>query len=183
MKLIFDFFPILIFFIAFKVAGIYVATGSFIAATCIQMSVYWYLHRRFEQMHIITFMLGVLLGGATLLLHDEMFIKWKPTAIYWAFAIVFFITQFYGSKTLIQRMMENNVSLPNLVWKKLNISWGLFFGIMGFLNLYVVYHFSTNAWVNFKLFGMLGLTLAFVIIQALYLSKHIKPDHEQSNSH
>lgn len=176
MKLLFDFFPILIFFIAFKFGGIYVATGSFLIAACIQMAIYWLMHRRFEKMHVITFILGMILGGATLLLHDIMFIKWKPTAIYWGFALVFFFTQIFSKKTLIQTMMESNISLPQMVWKKLNMAWGIFFLLMGFANLYVVYNFDTNTWVNFKLFGLLGLTLAFVIIQAVYLSRHIRTE-------
>lgn len=176
MRLLFDFFPIFIFFIVFKIAGIYVATGTFLIATCIQMGVYWYLHRRFEQIHVITFVLGLLLGGATLMLHDEMFIKWKPTAIYWAFSLTFFATQLFGKKTLIQRMMESKISLPHPVWQRLNLSWGLFFALMGTLNLYVIYHFDTNTWVNFKLFGLLGLTFIFVVIQALFLGRHIKTD-------
>lgn len=173
MKLIFDFFPIFIFFIAFKFSGIYVATAIFIGATCIQMAVYWYLHHRFEHIHVITFILGVLLGGATLLLHNMMFIKWKPTAIYWTFSLAFFVTQVFGKKKLIERMMENNITLPDPVWGKLNLSWGGFFLLMGILNLYVIYHFDTNTWVNFKLFGLLGLTLLFVIIQTLFLSRHL----------
>lgn len=176
MKLLFDFFPIFIFFIAFKIAGIYVATGTFLIATCIQISITWYLHRRLEPIHIITFILGLVLGGATLMLHNEMFIKWKPTAIYWAFSLTFFTTQFFGKKTLIQRMMENNIALPDAVWKKLNLSWGLFFALTGALNLYVVYHYDTNTWVNFKLFGLMGLTLLFVVVQALFLGRHIKTD-------
>src|SRR5690606_15227979 len=110
----------------------------------------------------------------TLLLHDAMFIKWKPTVIYWAFAIVFFGSQFIGEKTLIQRMMENNISLQKPIWSRLNVSWGLFFAILGILNLYVIYHFDTNTWVNFKVFGGLGLTFVFVILQAVYLGRHIK---------
>jgi len=180
MKLLFDFFPIFIFFIAFKFAGIYIATAAFLIASTLQMAIYWFMHRRFEKMHIITFFLGLILGGATLLLHDVMFIKWKPTAIYWGFALVFFFTQFFNKKTLIQTMMESNISLPAEIWKKLNVGWGLFFIAMGFLNIYVIYNFSTNAWVNFKLFGLLGLTLIFVILQAIYLSQHIRNEEKET---
>jgi len=180
MKILFDFFPIFIFFIAFKFAGIYAATAVFLIATCLQMAIYWIMYRRFEKMHIITFVLGLILGGATLFLHDVMFIKWKPTAIYWGFACVFFFTQLFNKKTLIQSMMESNISLPPEIWKKLNTSWGIFFILMGILNLYVVYNFDTNTWVNFKLFGLLGFTLAFVIIQGIYLSKHIRNEEPES---
>jgi intracellular septation protein len=176
MKLVFDFFPIFVFFVVFKLSNVYAATGAFLLASCLQMAIYWYLHRRFEQMHIITFILGLVLGGATLLWHNEIFIKWKPTAIYWAFATVFLGSQFFGSKTLIQSLMESNIMLPHSIWQRLNLSWCVFFVLMGTLNLYVVYHFNTNTWVNFKLFGLLGLTLLFIIIQAFYLSRHIKPE-------
>lgn len=176
MKLLFDFFPIFIFFIIFKFWGVYVATAAFLIASCVQIGGYWLIHRRLEKMHIITFIIGMLLGGATLVLHNAMFIKWKPTAIYWGFALILFITHFFNKKTLIQSMMESNISLPTAIWKKLNISWGLFFSLMGALNLYVVYHFDTNTWVNFKLFGLLGCTLVFIIIQSIYLSRHIKTE-------
>lgn len=182
MKLLFDFFPIVIFFIAFKFGGIYWATAVFLAATCVQMAIYWYLHRRFEKMHVITFILGMLLGGATLISHNDMFIKWKPTAIYWGFAVVVFFTHFFNKKTLIQSMMESNIALPDPIWKKLNLSWGVFFILMGLANLYVVYHFSTDIWVDFKLFGLLGLTLLFVIIQGIYLSRHIRAEETTNDT-
>lgn len=174
MKLIFDFFPIVIFFIAYKIGGIYTATAAFILASCVQMSLYWYLHHRFEKMHVITFILGVLLGGATLFFHDEMFIKWKPTVIYWVFTLVFVASQYIGKKSVLERMMESNITLPKPVWLKLNLSWAIFFAVMGFVNLYVIYNFSTNAWVNFKLFGMLGITFVFVILQGIYMGRHLK---------
>ena len=124
-------------------------------------------------MHLITFCLIFVLGGATLLLHDPVFIKWKPTGIYWLTALVFLGSQFYGKKTLVQKMMENNLQLPNFAWSKLNLAWVCFFTIMGCLNVYIAYNFDTNTWVNFKFFGGLGLTLIFVVIQSLYLSKHV----------
>lgn len=176
MKLLFDFFPIFVFFLVFKFWGIYTATAAFLVATCVQMGAYWFLHRRFEKMHVITFFLGMILGGATLMLHDVMFIKWKPTAIYWGFALVVFFTHFFSRKTIIQSMMESNISLPDKIWKTLNLSWGIFFIVIGIVNLYVVYHYDTNTWVDFKLFGLLGFTLLFVTIQGIYLSRHIRPE-------
>lgn len=180
MKLLFDFFPVFIFFIAYKIYGFYIATAAFIVASVAQVSIYWLKHRRFETMHIIMLAFVVLLGGATLLLHDEMFLKWKPTVVYWIFTVVFLGTQFIGKKTLIQRMMESKISLPRRIWVHLNISWALFFALMGVANLYVVYNFSTDAWVNFKLFGTLGLTFLFVLLQAFYMSKYI--DQHPANS-
>lgn len=173
MKILFDFFPILLFFIAFKFYHIYVATAVLMVATVIQVSIYWLKYRKFENMHLITLVLVVLLGGATLWMHDAMFIKVKPTVIYWIFALLFLATQYIGKKPLIQRLMDSKVELPIKIWQRLNHSWAIFFGLMGAVNLYVVYHFSTNTWVNFKLFGTLGLTLVFVVLQALYMAKHM----------
>ncbi|MGE3921004.1 MAG: septation protein A [Gammaproteobacteria bacterium] len=176
MKLLFDFFPILIFFIAYKFLGIYTATALFIVASALQIGYYWLRHRRVEKTHIITFIVGVIFGGATLGFHNDLFIKWKPTVIYWLLALVFLATQWFSKKSLLQNMMESNINLPETVWSKLNLSWVLFFISLGSINLYVVYHYSTDAWVNFKLFGLLGLTLAFTIIQGVLLSKHLKSD-------
>lgn len=173
MKLLFDFFPVLLFFIAFKLYGIYSATTVAIAASFVQLIAFYLLYKKIEKMHLITFCLIFVLGGATLLLHDPVFIKWKPTGIYWLTALVFLGSQFYGKKTLVQKMMENNLQLPNFAWSKLNLAWVCFFTVMGCLNVYIAYNFDTNTWVNFKFFGGLGLTLVFVVIQSLYLSKHV----------
>lgn len=180
MKILFDFFPILLFFIAFKFYGIYYATGIAMAASLLQVGLYWIKHRRFELMHIVTLICVLLLGGATLLLHNELFIKWKPTAIYWIFSLIFLITQFIGNKTLIQRLMEEKIELSSTIWSRLNMGWAIFFILMGFANLYVAYHYDTNIWVNFKLFGSIGLTLLFVIAQSFYIAKHAqaKPEKE-----
>ncbi|HVV68361.1 MAG TPA: septation protein A [Gammaproteobacteria bacterium] len=173
MKLLFDFFPIFLFFIAFKFFGIYIATATTMLASLLQVGIYWLKHRRFESLHIITLVTVVLLGGSTLLLHNDLFIKWKPTAIYWVFALAFLSSQFIGKKPLIQRLLDSKLSLPRNVWQRLNVSWILFFVLMGIANIYVLYHFSTNAWVNFKLFGTLGLTLVFMVIQAIYMTKYM----------
>lgn len=174
MKLLFDFFPILLFFIAYKIYGIYTATVVAIVAAFIQVAWFWLQHRRFETMHLVTLGLIVVLGGATLILQDEMFIKWKPTVVNWLFAVVFAGSHFIGNKTIIERMMGGNITLPQSIWARLNASWTMFFLVLGVTNLYVLYNFDTDTWVNFKLFGMLGLTLAFVVLQAVYLGRHIK---------
>ena len=178
MKLLFDFFPIVLFFIAYKFFDIYAATVVAMAASLVQVAVYWFKHKQFESLHVITLITVVLLGGATLMLHNTLFIKWKPTAIYWVFAIVFLLSQFIGKRPLIQRMMDKQVTLPRTIWVKLNLSWSLFFLVMGAINLYVVYHFSTNAWVNFKLFGTLGLFIIFIVGQAVYMSKYMTESKE-----
>lgn len=217
MKFLSDFFPILLFFIAYKLYGIYVATAVAIASSFVQVGVHWLRHRRFENMHLITLVLLVVLGGATLILQDRAFIMWKPTAINWLFAAVFLGSMFIGKQSLVEKMMSHAVEAPASVWIRLNISWVVFFIAMGFANLYVAnFFFLAEAalnqaaglavdigtcademdgkllalcqqavqmeenWVNFKLFGMMGLTLAFVLGQAFYLAKHIKPETESA---
>ncbi len=179
MKMFFDFFPIILFFVAYKLEGIYVATMVAIAATFLQVGWVWLRHRRVEPMHLITLGLIVVFGGATLYLHDEQFIKWKPTVINWLFGVAFLASQFIGERPFIQRMMANNIELPHHVWYRLNMSWALFFLFLGGVNLFVIYMFDTDTWVNFKLFGMLGLTFAFVILQAIFLSRYL-PEPEST---
>lgn len=161
---------------------IYVATAVLIIASLLQTSAHWLMHRRFEKMHVITLVLVCVFGGLTLMLQNEMFIKWKPTVINWLFAVAFIGSQFIGKKSLIQRMMSDHMVLPNKIWLHLNIAWTLFFIALGFANLYVVYNFDTETWVNFKLFGLLGLTFVFVVAQSLYVARFIKePQEEQDN--
>lgn len=174
MKLLFDFFPIVAFFVAYKLYDIYVATIVIIAATSIQLGTHWLKHRRVEKLHVITFALVILLGGATLALRDETFIKWKPTIVNWLFAAVFLGSQFIGKRPLIARMAGNNLVLPAAIWTRLNLGWVAFFVTLGLANLFVAYNFDTDTWVNFKLFGLMGLTLAFVIAQGIYLAPHVK---------
>jgi len=178
MKFLFDFFPILLFFVAFKVWDIFIATGVAIAATFVQVGVFWWKHRRFERMHLITLALIVVFGGLTIFLRDETFIKWKPTILNWLFAAAFPLSQVIGKKPLVQRMLETNISLPETVWGRLNLIWVIFFTLMGAVNIYVAYSFDTDTWVNFKLFGMMGLTVLFVIAQAFYLAKHMPESAE-----
>ncbi|MBS1212031.1 MAG: intracellular septation protein [Proteobacteria bacterium] len=173
MKLLFDFFPIFLFFIAFKLFDIYVATAVAIAASFVQLGVSWLRTRKVEPMHLVTFGIIVVFGGLTLYLQDELFIKWKPTVINWLFGIVFLVSHMIGEKTMIERMMGANLILPSEVWRRLNGSWTAFFFLLGGINLFVVYSFDTATWVNFKLFGMLGLTFVFVILQSIYLSRHM----------
>jgi intracellular septation protein len=173
MKLLFDFFPVVLFFIAFKVFNIYVATATAIVATFAQIA--WVkLHRRkVDTMLWVSLAVITVFGGATLFLGNETFIKWKPTVLYWIFAVVL-TGGFVFGKNFIRMMMESQVQLPDGVWKKLQASWIVFFAVMGVVNLYVAYNYSTDAWVNFKLFGGLGLMLVFVVLQALMLSKHVQ---------
>lgn len=180
MKLFYDFFPILLFFVAFKIGGIYIATGVAIAATFLQVGLFWVRHHRFERMHLVTLLIIVVFGGLTIGLRDEVFIKWKPTILNWLFAVAFLGSQILGRKPLVQRMLETNITLPSAVWPRLNLIWTAFFLALGGANLYVAYHFDTDTWVNFKLFGMMGITVAFVVAQALYLARHMA-DEPESN--
>jgi len=174
MKLLFDLFPILLFFIAYKLAGIYVATLVAIATSVLEVLYTFVRYRRFDPLQLFTMGLIIVLGGATLWLHNELFIKWKPTMINWLFGLLFLGSEFFGKEPFIQKLMKEQVVLPSEIWLRLNKAWAGFFLAMGFVNLYVAYNFDTNTWVNFKLFGMMGLTFLFVIVQAVYLSKHLK---------
>ena len=176
MKFLFDFFPILLFFAVYKIYDIYTATAVLIVACVVQVTGFWLKNRRFETVHIVTLVLVLVFGGATLLLHDEMFIKWKLTVLYWLFAVAYIGSQFIGSKCLIERMLGNQFSLPTEIWLRLNMAWATFFMIIGVLNLYVVYNFDTDTWVYFKMFGVMGLLLAFTIAQAIYVVPYLETD-------
>lgn len=216
MKFLFDFFPILLFFIIYKLYGIYPATAVAIAGSIVQNAFYWYRHRKFENMHLVTLGLIVILGGATLLFQNKAFIMWKPTAVYWAFAIAFIASQFIGEKPLIKRMMGHAIEVPPRIWRNANISMALFSVLLGVANLYVANfyfvaeqaliaasHQAVNLencastysgtavelcrqaksmesiWVNFKLFGMLILSIVFLIGLGVYLSLHVKDEENK----
>jgi intracellular septation protein len=183
MKFLFDFFPILLFFVAYKVWDIYVATAVAIAASFVQVGLYWLKHRRTERMHLITLGLLVLFGGLTLILQDPVFIKWKPTIVNWLFATVFLGSQLIGDRTLVERMMSHVIKVDPPIWRRVNLAWVLFFVISGAINLYVAYNFSENTWVNFKLFGLMGLTIAFVFGQAIVLARYVRTDEEEAADH
>jgi len=135
-----------------------------------------------DMMQWVTLAMIVILGGATLLFRNEIFIKWKPTVVYWVLGTLFAASPLVTSKNLVQKMLEKSLTLPQKAWGTLNLSWVGFFFFMGFLNLFVVYRFDTDTWVNFKLFGTLGLTVAFVILQAFLVAKYL-PHQKEKNSH
>lgn len=177
MKLLFDLFPILLFFAAYKLADIYVATGVAIVASAAQILWLRLRARPIEGMQWASLGIIVVFGGMTLLFQDETFIKWKPTVLYGLFAAVLVGARVLFGRDLIKSVMGKQLTLPEPIWQRLNVAWSAFFAAMAGLNLLVAYRFSTDVWVNFKLFGTMGLTIAFVMLQALYISRYVQEEH------
>jgi intracellular septation protein len=189
MKFLFDLFPLLLFFAAFKFYDIYVATGVAIAASFAQVGWFWLRHRRFETLHLVTLGVIVVFGGLTLALRDDTFIKWKPSIVYWVLAALVLGSHMIGKKTAVEHLLGTKIQLPPRVWNQYNLSWGVFFLLMGALNVYVAFYFGLDLdeatrreiWVNFKVFGLLGITLLFTVVQALFLAKHVAPDEKNTS--
>lgn len=174
MKLLLDFLPIATFFVVYHLSGdIVLATLVLIPATLAQVGFIWWRYQRVEKMHLVTLALLIVLGGATIIFRDAAFIQWKPTVVNALFALAFLASPLFGGKPLTQRMLEKAVTLPAAAWTRLNLAWVGFFLVMAGLNVYVFKAFDEATWVNFKLFGMLGLTLVFVLAQGVYLSRHM----------
>lgn len=181
MKLLIDFFPIALFFAVFKLWGIYPATAVAIVATIVQIAYLRFKLGKVEPMQWVSLGVIVLFGGATLLAQDENFIKWKPTVLYWLMGAALVVSQLVLRKNLIKSLMGGQVQLPDHAWNTLNWAWSGFFAAMGGLNLWIAYHFDTDTWVNFKMFGGLGLMLLFILVQAVYMSRFMqeKPQDPQ----
>lgn len=202
MKLLIDFLPIVIFFMVYKMApqfieaispalngeqiqilsdmpAIILATAVLIPATMLQILYTKITTGKVETMHLVTLALVVIMGGATVILQDKTFIQWKPSVVNWLFAAAFLGSRFIGKKTILERMMGQNLNLPAVAWQKLNYAWVAFFTFSGIANLYVAYNFSEDIWVNFKLFGLLGLTIIFIIAQSFYLYQFMNPEGEE----
>ncbi|MDD3530016.1 MAG: septation protein A [Gallionellaceae bacterium] len=198
MKLLFDLFPVILFFIAYQFGaanpeqasailtaagitlasavkpGVFLATAVAILATLGQIAWSWLRHRKVDTMLWVSFALIAVFGGATLFLQDENFIKWKPTVLYWLFALALGLGPVLFERNIIRLMMEKQITLPDLIWARLNLGWAAFFTFMGAANLLVAFNFSTDTWVDFKMFGTLGLMLVFMVMQGIYLSRHIQ---------
>lgn len=173
MKLLFDFLPIILFFAAFKVGGIYAATGVAIAATIAQIAWVRLRGRKVEPMLWISLVIVVVFGGATLLLHDENFIKWKPTVLYWVFTTALLGGRWILGRNFIRELLGQQLDLPARAWDKLNWSWAVYFAVMGVANLWVAFHYPTATWVNFKLFGSLGITAVFAVVQSVLIAREM----------
>ena len=179
MKLFFDLFPVILFFVAFKIFNIYVATGTAIAAIIAQIGWVKWRHGKVDTMLWVSFAIIAVFGGATLILHDETFIKFKPTILYWVFATILLGSNLFLKKNLMRSLLQEKLTLPTKVWNQVNWGWSLFFVILGVVHLYVAFNFSTDAWVNFKLFGATGMMLVFVLLHALALSNSMIVEEER----
>ena len=178
MKLLLDFFPIALFFIVFKVYGIFAATAIAIVATVLQIAWMRYKNGRVDTMQWISLGVIVVFGGATLVTQDETFIKWKPSVLYWLMCSTLWAGYFFFKRNFIQSLMGAQLELPQEVWGRLLQAWAAFFMLMGFINIWVAYNFDTDTWVSYKLFGGLGLMLVFVVLQGLFLSRYMKEPEE-----
>jgi intracellular septation protein len=176
MKFLFDLFPIILFFAAYKSAGIFAATAVAIAATVGQIAWVWFRHRKVDTMLWVSLAIIGIFGGATLVFQNPTFIKWKPTVLYWFFAVALIFSALVLRKNLIRKMLEAQLKLPDPLWQRVNFAWAGFFALMGVLNLFVAYNFSEETWVNFKLFGGMGLMLVFVLAQGMLLSRYIEEE-------
>ncbi len=180
MKLLFDLFPVILFFVTFKFAGVFAATAAAIVATFVQVA--WVKHRHGKVDTMLWVSLGIItvFGGATLWLHDETFIKWKPTVLYWFFSASLLLSPLLFKKNLMRALLQEKLTLPDLAWNQLNFAWSAFFALLGLLNLYVAFNYATDTWVNFKLFGATGLMFVFVVLQSLWLSKYVEEDKKDN---
>lgn len=185
MQLFYEILPVFLFFIAFKFFGIYVATILGIGATFIQVILTRLVTSKWDRKQLITLGVFTFFGGLTLYFHDPIFVKWKPTIIFWIFAIILFGSQLFTKQPLIQRIMVNALAgkyeIPFHVWTRLNIMWALFFILLGGINLFVAYTYSNDTWVNFKFYGITIALLVFSVLQALYLAKYMnETDHHDT---
>ncbi|GLS84139.1 septation protein A [Paraferrimonas haliotis] len=178
MKQLLDFLPLLVFFIVYKMVDIYAATGALIAATAVQIAISYLVFKKVEKMHLITFALVGVFGTLTMVLHDDAFIKWKVTVVYGLFAIALAVSQLIN-KPIIKAMLGQEMPVADAVWAKVTWAWVLFFSACGALNIYVAFSLPLETWVNFKVFGLMALTLLFTIATVVYLFKHLPEDKKK----
>ena len=181
MKLLFDLLPIVAFFVVFKIAGVLAATATAIGVTIAQVIYSKVKHGKVDKMLLVSCGLIVVFGGATLIFQDDTFIKWKPTILYLVFAVVFAGSLFVGETTVAQRLLGKVLVLPKPLWARLSIAWAVFFVALAAANLFVAYNFDTDVWVNYKLFGAMGLKVVFLLVQGLFLHRYMKT-HPQADA-
>lgn len=183
MQLLFDFLPIVVFFVVFKLQDIYTATAAIMVVMSMQVAYQWLRHRKVSNMLFASTVLVLAFGAATLILRNPLFIQWKPTILYWLFAAVFLGSQFIGKKSMCERIMGEAIELEPAFWRQLNLLWAANFALLGAANIYVVYNFDEATWVNFKLYGTLGFTLVTVVGQVIWVSAHLaKREKKQEES-
>ncbi|HEY6923331.1 MAG TPA: inner membrane-spanning protein YciB [Steroidobacteraceae bacterium] len=175
MQALLEFAPLLAFIIAYYIGGLYTATAVLMVAMVPLLVVDYLLQRRVSPMHALSAVLVFVLGGATLLFHDKHFIQIKPTALFWLAGLAFLGSFWIGKRTLTERLLtaalQGQVHVPQSVWRRLNVLWVVFYGFLGALNLVLAYHASEKTWVNFKVFGLTPLTLVFVAVQVVWLTR------------
>jgi intracellular septation protein len=181
MKILIDFFPILLFFGAFKIYGIYVGTAVLMAATVVQMGLIYKIDHKLQMMHKVTLALVLVFGTLTLVLQDDRFIKWKPTVLYAAMALGLSVALWIMKKNFLKLMLGSQLTLPENVWMRLNLVWIVYCVFMSAINGYVAANFSTEAWVDFKLWGYV-FPLAFIVGQGFYISRYITADETKTES-
>lgn len=182
MHAVFEYIPLIIFFIVNKFADIYWATGSLIVTSALQMLYYVVKKEKIPTRHLVVFGLVTIFGGLTIFFHNDAFIKWKVTIINGFFALALLVSYYVFKKNLIQQFLGEALTLPKPVWAKLNLAWAFFFAFCGALNLYVAFNFELETWVNFKVFGLTGLTFVFAISSVLFLYKYMPQEDEKSST-
>ena len=211
MKLFLDFLPVILFFGAFKLADanadaaaafatehlgfivsggvvgateapVLLATVVVIVATLLQIGLTLLARRRVDTMLWVTFVLITVLGGATVWFHNPTFIKWKPSALYWVMGVTLWASQVFFGKNLLQSVVGQQLDLSPPMWRRLNTTWALFFIFMGVANIYVAYNFSTSTWATFKVFGLTGIMLVFMVVQGFYVSKYIRAEDDETGT-
>ncbi len=187
MQFLYEIFPVFLFFMAFKWYGIYTATKVGIIATFLQAVINRLYAGQWDKKQVVTFLVFVLFGGMTLYFHDPIFVKWKPTIVFWIFSLVILFTQVFTQKPLMQRLMEKMLEgkavIPLNIWQRINLIWAFFFIVLGGINLYIAYRFDNDIWVNFKFYGITSAMIVLSIAQALYLTRYMSEEKNNDHSH
>ena len=174
MKMIAELCILLIFFIVYRFEGIYAAIGTAIALYTVQLAVQYFRGKTITRLEILTYASVVVLGGSSIFFHNELFFKWKPSVIYVLFAGAIFVTRLWTKAPAMQKVLGATLELPEKIWSQLDYVWAGFLLTLAVLNIIIAYHLSTDMWVNFKIFGTTALLIVFMVIQALWLSPHVK---------